>query len=271
MNKRLKYLLYAVFCCIFAAAVTLAAILGSGQRREITCTGLEVEFRDSLKFVCEDDVRGWLDGNYGTYVGSRLDSIRLWEMEEHIRSRSAVDKCEAWTTDDGTLHISISQRTPVVRFEKGDIGFYADDRGFIFPLHRSYTAPVPVVRGALPLSEGGAYKGEARTPEEREWIAGVLELLDFVSASRIWNGKVKSIDVNQAGDIVLTLQGAAKEDGSRTAVRERFILGKPCDIADKFARMEKFFTHIQPEKGEGYYRTVNLKYNGQIICRRNDT
>ena len=32
-------------------------------------------------------------------------------------------------------------------------------------------------------------------------------------------------------------------------------------------KMEKYYTNIVPAKGEGHYRYVDLKYDGQIVCK----
>ena len=259
-GKRLKYLLFALLCCIFAAGVVLGCTLDAQHRRTVCCTGLEVKFADSLKFVSEDDVRGWLEKGCGTWVGVQIDSLKLHEMEETVSSGSAVKDCEAWVTGDGTLHLRIRQREPAVRFESGSGGFYADDRGYIFPLRDGYSVDVRTVGGELPLGRYSGYKGEARTPEEREWIAGVLQTLRAIDGSKAYGDRVQSITADGRGELTLRLDCS-----------ERFLFGKPCDAGEKLSLMDKFFSHIQPSKGEGYYKTVNLKYKGQIICRRKDT
>ena len=49
---------------------------------------------------------------------------------------------------------------------------------------------------------------------------------------------------------------------------ERFIFGSPSGVDDKLARMEKYYKYILPEKGQGYYKTVNVKFDKQIICKK---
>ena len=39
-------------------------------------------------------------------------------------------------------------------------------------------------------------------------------------------------------------------------------------ISRKFSKMGKYYTTIVPEKGEGFYSTVNVKFDGQIVCRK---
>ena len=36
-------------------------------------------------------------------------------------------------------------------------------------------------------------------------------------------------------------------------------------------RIDRYLGTIAPSKPEGYYKTVNVKYNQQIICRQKDT
>lgn len=261
MNRRLKFVLAAVFAAVFCTLMALLLFSAQEKRREVTCTRMEVSFRDSLRFVSESDVRGYLAKEYGAFVGERIDSVRLWQIEEILETKSAVKKCQAWVTDscgNGILHVSISQREPVIRFQNGEVGYYADERGCIFPLHHSYKADVPLVSGSIPLRVSAGYKGEPATEAEKKWLAGIIGMLDQVRRLKIGDRSVESMTVSSQGDIVLTLSGG----------QERFILGQPSDIADKFARIEKYFSHIQPAKGEGYYKTVNLKFNKQIICRK---
>ncbi len=255
---------------IIAASLTLAAFCaGMGtlvhltreDRSKLGCNSLEVHFTDSLKFVSEEDIRGFLDSRYGRYIGQRLDSVRLSEIERMIESRSAVLKSEAWTTSDGTLHISISQRAPMMRFQNADKGFYIDSEGYIFPLHRSYTAPVRVVYGSIPVNVRDGYKGFAATQEERAWLGSMLEMNSIIENSRRWKSGIDSIAVRPDGDIVLKM---SRGD-------ELFILGEPHSLKDKFAGIEKYYDYIAPSKEEGYYGSVNLKYKKQIICRQNGT
>ena len=262
MKAVLRYILVGV---LIAGWLTGTGFLFRYMRQErsaAVCNRLEVHFADSLRFVSEQDVRGYLDREYGAYVGQRLDSVQLSHIEDLLESRSAVMNCEAWTTDDGALHLEITQRAPVLRFMSSEQeGFYVDAQGYIFPLHKSYTAPVPVVEGAIPVHVDAGYKGEAPTERERAWIAGVLAMNRYVSASRTWKRSIRHVRVRANGDLLLSLEGRSEE----------FIVGQPEDIPDKLFRIDRYLGAIAPTKAEGYYKTVNVKYKQQIICRQKDT
>ena len=117
MNRRLKILLAVAAVCVFFAVTALAYVHAVESRRMTACNALEIVFKDSLKFVSEEDIRNYLSRDYGSFIGERLDSVGLWKMEEILRSKSAVNDCEAWVTDDGIVHVAITQRAPAVRFD----------------------------------------------------------------------------------------------------------------------------------------------------------
>ena len=261
MKKSVRYAIDAALILLFCIGTGLLLRHVHRQQAQLVCNALEVNFADSLQFVSEQDIRSFLDANYGPCIGEPLDSLRLYRIEEMLQSRSSVIRCEAWTTGDGVLHLDITQRAPVLRFQNGDRGFYVDADGYIFPLHKSFTASVPVVEGAIPVDLPDNYKGEAPDDFSRRWIAGVLEMNRIVSNSRTWRRSIRHVRVRANGDLLLTLEGRSEE----------FIVGQPEDIADKLVRIDRYLGLIAPARGEGYYKTVNVKYNKQIICRQKDT
>ena len=238
---------FAILAIVSAGLALLAGAARIGRSAKL-CDGLDVQIREDYEFVTPEDIKGFIDKKYGPYIGVRLDSLDLGRIEKMLEEKSVVLNSEAWTTQDGILHVSVSQRVPVVRFQRGEQGFYMDKSGYVFPLHKSYTAEVPVIEGAVPRIEEGGYE---------EWKEGVLRLMDYISSSKTWKDKIAKVGVTAGGDLELR-----PVDG-----KERFIFGFPDSIPEKFGKMGKYYSHILPAKGEGYYKSVNLKYNKQIICR----
>lgn len=239
-------------------ALGFVLALSKHSRKDMTCNGLDVQIVELWHFVEPEDVKGWVEEDYGHYVGQRMDSVNIARIESILDKKSAVLKSQVWTTEDGMLHVSITQREPVVRFQTPYGGFYMDDRSCIFPLQHGYTAQVPVIDGALPLKIGEGYKGELKDPAQKKWADEVLQLVDFMKDSGVWADNISQINVKENGDILMVPRSG----------REVFIFGKLEDIQEKFSKMEKYYTHIAPSKDDGYYGSVNLKYKGQIICRK---
>ena len=165
--------LLLVACCFLTWMLT-----SSMSRKELrgrTCQGkgtLDVLVTDSLerRFVTREDIEHWLETEYRAYAGLPLDSVNLDRIENIICAHSAVRDCEAWLTDDGILHVALSQRQPVMRIQDGQNGYYSDAEGFLFPLQ---------ARGSV-----------------------MLGMVNTIHGS-IWEENISQITVNKDGDLVL--------------------------------------------------------------------
>ena len=259
MSKTVRHIINGVSGALLAACLVLAYMSGVSCRAPLKCTGLNVVIADSSmnRVVSKADVKKFLDKEYGEYVGMLLDSIDLAKVEKIIDGRSAVNKSEAYTTRDGMLNVKVTQRTPVVRFQKSDGGFYADAEGFLFPLQSSYASRVQVIDGDIPLKANSGYKGEITDEKERAWLGKVIDLVNYMENSRTWKDKIVQITVCDGGELIMV-----PREGT-----ERFHFGQPDEIQEKFRKMEKYYTAVVPAKGEKEYSVVNLEYDGQIVCR----
>ena len=259
MSKTVRHIINGTSAALLAACLVLAYMSGVSCRAPLKCTGLNVVIADSSmnRFVSKADVKKFLDKEYGEYIGMPLDSIDLVKVEKIIDGRSAVNKSEAYTTRDGMLNVRLTQRTPVVRFQKSDGGFYADAEGFLFPLQSSYASRVQVIDGDIPLKANSGYKGEISDEKGKAWLGKVIDLVNYMEGSRTWKDKIVQITVCNNGELIMV-----PREG-----RERFHFGQPDDIHEKFRKMELYYTSIVPAKGEKDYSMVNLEYQGQIVCR----
>ena len=235
--------LFALVALLAAMAATTS--LSAVDRRLRTCEGVRVTFTDGPRFLSEAEVKNVLDKRCGSYIGQRLDSLQLFKIESVLNMQSAVLRSEAWTTDDGYLNVRITQREPVARFQNGDDGFYVDRNGVYFPLKDSYSANVPIIDGNAPV--GGSDKAR------KEWMQDALAMLAYMDGG--WANRIVQMHVDENGDLILI-----PREGD-----ERFIFGEPRDVKAKFSRMEDYYRYIKP--GEKQYKVVNLKYEGQIICK----
>ena len=156
------------------------------------------------------------------------------------------------------LHIDVTQRKPVIRFQKSDGGFYADSEGYIFPLQKNFASHVQVIDGNIPLAANSGYKGYIESRKEQEWFDKIMKVVNHIEKDKRWKGKIVQIHVDNKKDLVIV-----PREGN-----ELFIFGQPEDITDKFDKMEKYYRNIVPAKGEDFYKTIDLRFEGQIVCRK---
>lgn len=258
MKPSVRTLLAASALILVTALYLVVLTAENSRRRDLSCQGVRVHITDSarLSFVSEKDIVSYME-EYGPYVGKRVEEVDLQAVENILSLKSAILSGEAYMDRDGYINIDIVQREPAIRFQKGDYGFYADEKGFIFPLQESYTSRVPIIDGAIPLDAAGGYKGKPATEEQKLWLLRINALIAYMKETE-WLERISQITVLRSGDLeMIPAQG-----------REKFIFGAPTDIEAKFQRIRTYYEAIAPAKEEGYYGRVDVRFDKQIICKK---
>ena len=258
-GKAVRILLSAVVV-LTAALFTFTLCRESAVSRSLlSCTKVEIEVADSarLGFVTADDIRRILAESCPPVTGRKLDSVDLAGIEKVLNARGAVQGAQAWTTGDGTVHVSVSQRNPVLLLRRGSDSWYADSEGYLFPKSKDVEISVPTVDGDIPLGIRSDFRGMPEAPKEKAWLEGMLRMSRFLQGNKEWRRAIREIKVDSGGELVLyPVKG-----------KERFLFGRPEDFESKFARMEDYYRYIVPARGEDYYSSVNVKFDGQIVCK----
>ena len=242
MKRAVRITLQSLFFLVFFAGMGALLLLSARQRHEISCSEVRVNVVGGEKFVTAEGISAFIDRAYGTCRGVRIDSLGLDRIERLVCGKDEVAGCEAWVTDDGVLHVDVTQRTPVMRFNRKGEGYYVDAEGYLFPLSDIYEAPVPVIDSDL------------KKGFDSDWLMGAIKMVSTISSSPVWKDRIVGYELGNDGDFVLRSE------------HTRFIWGDFSESERKFSYLEKYFKRVLPTQQD--YKTVNLKYKGQIICRK---
>ncbi len=255
----LKRILLTSLLCILTAGVGFCYFFFAGRyaaerSRTEKCTAIDIIVEDSLenKLISRADVLEMLNDSI---IGTNLSKLDIYSIEEAIRNHGEVRGAEVYDDMSGILTVKLIQRRAVIRFAGAGVSFYSDSTGFMFPICNA--ANVPVVTGNIPVNYSEGQKGYAGTKSESEWMAGIIRLGRYIESHDYWHRQIEQIDIAENGDIMLYTRDA----------RQNVIFGDCHDIAGKFSKLAAFYKGIAPLKGAENYKTVNLKYKDQIICR----
>lgn len=255
MKKIVYRILLSVVAVLALSSSVAFLVLGRGRRDKIECKGISVTVRDSSlnHFVTGKDVENYVSSGYGKVVGLPVPELELGRIEEAVKLKSAVLTCEAYILPDGMLSLEVTQRTPVVRFQTAENGWYADGEGFIFPLQRNYSSMLPIIDGDIPVKIPRGFKGMPEDGQGKEWMMKAVALVEYMKKTG-WDNRITQIHVDRKGEITLIpVRG-----------EEKFLFGQPTDFIRKFDKMEKYYRMISPiDKG---YRKVDLRFGSQIVC-----
>ena len=234
----------------------------SEQRHEQICTSLNVNVLDSTqsRFVTAKDIFQMVDNRSQKITGIRFDSINIVGIERRLGEYAPIRRTNIYKTINGTVHIDVMQRTPVLRIinRYGD-NFYLDERGDLLQHSSRYCAHVLVANGYINLrpeqKNYNVFTTES-VPEKRNVMRELFELAAYINNDRFWKAQIQQIYVNEDGEFeLIPLVGA------------HVIVFGTFDKPDvKFSKLESFYRNGLNVKGWNTYSVINLKYEDQIVA-----
>jgi cell division protein FtsQ len=259
----MKKILNIIFWLGVATYYFVAMSFVSVRQGEKVCTSVEVSILDSLRihFVTADDIQRIVENPHIKLRGKLSDSINTARIEERLMQVPAVHHAEAYKTADGTLHIDILQRIPVLRvINRYGESYYIDETGRALRHNSRYSVHVLVANGhidqRMPANGSFNVKEIPETGKKRNLIRELFDLAEWIRDHELWNAQIQQIYVNEDGDIELTPRVGA----------HIIIFGKGDKIEEKFTKLEALYRNGFNVTGWNKYLTINLKYDGQVVC-----
>jgi len=251
-----RKLLYGVLGAIlFTGLVMLMGFIGT-KSSEQACTAVRVILLGNESFIEQKDITALLTEKFGEFEGRTLESIPIHQIEQELRQIPYVFSAVVTTDMDGVLTVRVRQREAVVRVINRDgPDFYIDLQGHKMPVSLKYVPRVPVVNGFI--SE--PYDGTLDSTKS-QLIADVFKTAQYIGNDSLWSSQVVQLYINEYQDIELVPRVGD----------QRIILGNADSLERKFEKLLLFYRRIIPKTGIQAYKSVNLKFAGQIICERNE-
>ena len=229
--------------------------LSAEGRQQARCRQVEVILLDSLESAIVDKAEV-LDYVSKRALGRQTCLVNLDSIEKALRARGEIMSAQVYAADEQTVAVRLTQRKPVIRFENGHKRWYADPEGYLFPV--SNAVDVPIVTGRIPIQVDSTWRGAA-PKENLDWILGMVELAQYIDSKPVLQREIAQIEVAPDGDIVLYTRSAGPA----------IVFGDSGNYTEKFRKLEAWWRNIAPQADEKKpYKTINLKYNHQIICKQ---
>lgn len=259
-----------IFWCILAGYLFVAVSFSSRKDEEIVCKNISIVLVDSTlnKYINADDIYPLISNVRNRLIGQALHDINTRELEQTIKRYPPVAGAESFTTPDGTLHVEVRQRVPVLRIiNRFNESFYLDSEGKILIPVPNYTSHVPVANGFIDqrLPAEGAQKvarTDQATPKGQRIVLNELfQLASFLRKHPFWDAQIQQIYVRENLDYEMI-----PRIGNHT-----ILFGSINDYQSKFEHLEALYKKALNVKGWDTYETINLTYKNQIVCTRRDS
>lgn len=248
---------------IFTIGTLVLFSFTEGAKNTGVCKTFEitVDWESGNQFITDDQVKTLI--NRMGYVENEtpMETIDSKQIENKLMDLPSAKEVVVFKDMDGVLIVKIKQRKPIARvFNQNGTSFYMDNEGNMMPLSSNYTARVVVINGALNEKSNWTVE-EIKANDSIRELSLLDDIYDFVSTYKkdeFFNAQFEQIYItnNKEFEIIPKVGD------------QRILFGKPTEVNEKLEKLKIFYTEgINPEN-LNLYTTINLKFNGQIVCTK---
>lgn len=230
--------------------VVLAAYLGvsiwfTEQRMsQLTFREVVISIADSLEchFITPSEVSGILDRQGIRITGSKLADMNRDRVKNTVKTLSGVKDALVYSTPDGTLYISVWQRTPVMRYISPYASFYIDTDNREMALSSNYSARVLMVTG----------------PGDKKFLKDSLfPMVRTIREQTFLDALIEEIAIlpDHTLEIIPRVGG------------HRIFFGDAGNYEWKLTKLKVFYEKGLPNVGWDRYSQIDLRYSNQVVAK----
>lgn len=280
MKQKLQRLLRPAGIILGALGVVclLAFSARSTNTTPVKELAVDVDAPEGVHFIDENAVREQVLRTTDAVVGAPIGEVDLVAIEEGLRHIGCVARADVYHTMDGTLHVNVEQREPIVRVVNADgSGFYIDREGWTMPLSPNYTARVLVVTGALfePFAQLPPMDLMAIGDSLRQLTHSdeIHLLASAITADATWNALFDNATVDAVGEFELVpriggqrvkvgrLQGMSVDTRTNAAeIREL--------LNARLEKLRAFYQQGMLQSDWRMYSVIDTRFADQVVCTR---
>lgn len=243
-------------CLGIIALTAVGLLMGLVKKKDAAqeCVSMRVMVEGKETFINQEDISDLVKARFGDIIGKPLKDIPAQQIEKALVDLPYVSSAEIYADMDGVLQVAVKQREVVVRIINAQgQEYYVDTKGAKMPVTLKYVPHVLIANGYI--REG--YR-EALDTVETDLVRSLIKIVRYVKDDPLWSNQIVQLYVNGQGDIEIVPRVG----------KQQLILGNADNIKGKLKRIEAFYKNILPRVGSDAYARVNVKYEDQIICER---
>lgn len=238
---------------LIGATIVLSAV---NHRKSSAVKGVEVDIKplpNGDLLMQPVDVTELIHKAFGYEFQSRsVRTVEIERLEKVLEKDPLVQDAEVYLDARDFVRVSVTQREPVIRIiDKDGWNYYLDKNGKRMPLSKHFTARVVVATGSIPAYVPDFLQREKHILRQLYLLSQDLRNDAFLSAM------IGQVFVSSNGDFILApLIGDQK-----------IVFGKYEDAKEKIQNLKIFYREAMPYEGWRKYRSIDVRYRGQVICK----
>lgn len=259
MLKKINFRAILTACAWLVSLTGVVMLLSfiNVKKMAVKCNSVKILIPGADNFIERDEIDAILRKSEGMLVGRNLEQINIHNIEKRLQANPYIAFAKVFVDMDGTLHIDVSQRKPILRIIN-DVGqdFYIDNKGLKMPISSNFTADVLVATGDIKEF----FRNHVDTLRS-QLAQDLYKTALYIQKDTLWNAQIEQIYVDDKGDIELVPRVG----------NQRIILGSADSLDKKMNNLLLFYKKAMPEVGWDTYKSINVKYTNQIVCVKRDS
>ncbi len=240
-----KYIIHIKFLGLIILVIFL---YGFASHRSIAkkITNIDVVFSNNENlFISYETVNKLLIQSLRIAENESKENINLNNVEKIIQANQMIENVEVFQTLNGEIGALITQRTPVLRVLSNSESCYYDDKGLKMPLSYNFSARVPITTSEI----------KKENCEDIVYLANKIRKDDFLRKQIIGINQIEGKDSKQFE--LSTREG-----------EQIIIFGDLKRMESKIKNLKVFYKKVISEGSLNNYKTINLKFNNQVVCTK---
>lgn len=263
MGKKILHIVLIII--ILTYTVVILGYVNETRQNEI-CRDLEVKVlnNDNLQLIRKADVIEEIE-SYGVQTkGLPINKINTLAIENILNHKAVIKNTIAYTTNEGKLCIEVIQRRPIVKvIDKELQQYFIDENGEIIPDRLQHVAHVLIANGNIStpyiIAAGKSVITNNESTQKPGILTDIYKIAKYIDSNDLWRSLFVQIYVNDKNEIILIPRVG----------NQVIVFGKITEMEEKFIKLKSLYRAFN-QIGWNNYKIINLKYNKQIVCIKNN-
>ena len=233
----------------------ISAVERKGENRVIDVLVDIERLPDSSILIKKEDVLLAIDRSFGYPLNSvPVREVNMERLERILEEDPFVLDAETYIDAKDQLSIRVVQREPVVRvIDNNGLNYYMDDTGVKMKTSQHASPHILVLTGNIP-----PHTTDFLEPKKEHMLKDLFYLARLIREDSFLKPMIEQIHVSNRNEVTLVPKIG----------NQKILFGRLRDGEDKLKRLKIFYQEAAPYEGWRKYRSIDLRYNGQVVGKR---
>jgi cell division protein FtsQ len=262
MGKKMNIALW--FC--FGLLTVLGLIFANKERNKLITSEPVVSIAiEQDPFVTKQDILIRLKRMQLVYDGQQMDQVNISAIEDSIKAMPEIESVEVFKKMGNQWEVNVKARQPIARiFNTEGESFYLDKFGKKMATSSNFSARILVFSGNIQDRFDSLNLTDImnnKVLKSKNSLDQIYRISNYVCKDPFLSSQITQVFRNQWGEFILVPQVGCQEILFGTANNEE-------EVTEKLNKLKTFYKDGISYEGWEKYKTINLKYKNQVVCKK---